>query len=277
MAETRNIYYDSCLELETYQLSGIVQKFPNHFHSFYVIGFIEGGGRHLWCKGQEYDLNAGDMILFNPEDSHCCAPVGDAPLDYRAVNISKERMEQLWKEITGRPGSPRFSNNVLKNCPLTEGVSALYRCVVERAPELEREEACYWLMEQLFLDYTVPSSDTPEKGGSPEIQALCRLIETRYHTNITLDEMAQAAHISKTGVLRLFTKEKGVTPYRYLQSVRIQHAKELLERQIPLHEAAYASGFSDQSHFTNYFKEFTGVTPGQYQRIFQNLGEEETR
>ena len=33
-------------------------------------------------------------------------------------------------------------------------------------------------------------------------------------------------------------------------------------------EAAAMTGFADQSHFTNYFKDFIGLTPKQYQRIF---------
>ena len=73
--EQRHVHYDRDLELEAYQLSGIVQKFPNHFHECYVIGFVEGGKRHLWCKNQECDVSAGDLILFNPRDNHCCAPV----------------------------------------------------------------------------------------------------------------------------------------------------------------------------------------------------------
>lgn len=43
------LYYDADLQIEAYHLYGIVQKFPNHFHDSYVIGFIEGGKRHLWC------------------------------------------------------------------------------------------------------------------------------------------------------------------------------------------------------------------------------------
>ena len=43
--EQRHVYYDRDLEIEAYNLGGIVQKFPNHFHEFYVLGFIEGGKR----------------------------------------------------------------------------------------------------------------------------------------------------------------------------------------------------------------------------------------
>ncbi len=33
-----------------------MQKFPNHFHDYYVIGFIEKGKRHLSCKNKEYSI-----------------------------------------------------------------------------------------------------------------------------------------------------------------------------------------------------------------------------
>ena len=41
--EQRRSYYDKDLKIEAYNLSGVVQKFPNHFHEYYVIGFVEGG------------------------------------------------------------------------------------------------------------------------------------------------------------------------------------------------------------------------------------------
>ena len=49
--EQRHIFYDSCLGIEAYQLSGIVQKFPNHFHECYVIGFIEAADPSTICRG----------------------------------------------------------------------------------------------------------------------------------------------------------------------------------------------------------------------------------
>ena len=48
--EQRHIYYDPDLKIEAYNLIGIVQKFPNHFHECYVIGFVEGGCRHLGAR-----------------------------------------------------------------------------------------------------------------------------------------------------------------------------------------------------------------------------------
>ena len=38
--EQRHVYYDRDLDIEAYNLSGIVQKFPNHFHEYYVIALL---------------------------------------------------------------------------------------------------------------------------------------------------------------------------------------------------------------------------------------------
>ena len=124
--EQRRVYYDKDLKIEAYNLSGVVQKFPNHFHEYYVIGFVEGGKRHLWSRNKEYDVSAGDLILFNPRDNHYCAPIDGEPLDYRAVNIDPSVMEQAVREITGREFTPRFTRNVVYRSDITQSVSALY-------------------------------------------------------------------------------------------------------------------------------------------------------
>lgn len=141
--EQRHVYYDRDLEIEAYQLSGIVQKFPNHFHEFYVIGFVEGGRRRLWCNGQEYRLRAGDLVLFNPRDSHCCAPVGGELLDYRAVNIPAEVVSGAAKEIWGYNCAPRFTQSVVYQSELAASVGAVYDAILADAPKLQKEEAFF--------------------------------------------------------------------------------------------------------------------------------------
>lgn len=48
--EVRTVVYDDELHIEAYRFEGIVQPFPNHFHEYYVIGFMEDGERVLSCK-----------------------------------------------------------------------------------------------------------------------------------------------------------------------------------------------------------------------------------
>ena len=77
--ETRTVVYDGELRIEAYRFEGIVQPFPNHFHEHYVIGFVESGERCLSCRNREYIIGPGDILLFNPGDSHACVQSGGTP------------------------------------------------------------------------------------------------------------------------------------------------------------------------------------------------------
>ena len=266
--EQRHVYYDRDLDIEAYNLSGIVQKFPNHFHEYYVVGFVEGGRRHLWCKDREYDLSAGDLILFNPRDNHYCAPLNGEILDYRAVNINPDVMKKFTREITGQEYMPRFTCNVVYQSDITQSLGNLYKAIVERAPRLAREEALFFLLEQVLLEYSAPFDEAGITEPGPQIQTLCTYMEEHFSENITLDDLLSMTSFGKSYLLRAFTRQVGVSPYRYLQTIRLDRAKQFLQEGVPPIDAAMMAGFSDQSHFTNFFKEFIGLTPKQYQRIF---------
>lgn len=266
--EQRHAYYDRDLEIEAYHLSGIVQKFPNHFHEYYVIGFIEGGRRHLWCRNKEYDLSRGDLILFNPRDNHYCAPVNGELLDYRAANINPEVMLRLAKDIMGKDFTPHFSQNVVYQSDIAQSISTLYSAIVNDRPKIEKEEALYFLLEQILEEYTDSFEEADLSVPNPQIRTLCHYMEEHFEENVTLDDLLSMTNFGKSYLLRSFTKQVGVSPYRYLQTIRLDKAKKFLEQGIPPVEAAAMAGFSDQSHFTNFFKEFIGLTPKQYQKIF---------
>ncbi len=93
-------------------------------------------------------------------------------------------------------------------------------------------------------------------------------MEMHFKERIYLDQICRCAGLSKSTLLRAFTKSKGVTPYRYLETIRINEAKKLLAEGMTPVEAAIETGFSDQSHFSNYFNQFIGLTPGIYREIF---------
>lgn len=284
--EQRHVYYDRDLDIEAYNLSGIVQKFPNHFHEYYVIGFIEGGKRHLWCKGKEYDTSAGDLILFNPRDNHYCAPVNGELLDYRAVNIKPEVMSRAVKEITGEAYMPYFTENVVYKSDIAQSVQDLYRAVLNDAPLLEKEENLFFLLDQILREYASDFESADVLRPNRQIQSLCQYMEEHFAENVTLDDLLSMTDFGKSYLLRSFTRQTGVSPYRYLQTIRLDKAKRFLEEGIAPIDAAGMAGFSDQSHFTHFFKEFIGLTPKQYQRIFQDKekdsnetgeGEDETK
>ncbi|WP_280515616.1 helix-turn-helix transcriptional regulator [Cuneatibacter sp. NSJ-177] len=58
---------------------------------------------------------------------------------------------------------------------------------------------------------------------------------------------------SKYHFIRMFTREKGISPYRYIEYIKMTEAKKLLKAGEALLDITYQLGFSSQSHFTNFF------------------------
>jgi AraC-like DNA-binding protein len=83
---------------------------------------------------------------------------------------------------------------------------------------------------------------------------------------VSLDVLAQAVHLSKSHLVRLFRTQVGLPPHAYLLRLRISRACRLLAGGMPIAEAAHAAGFADQSHLTRHFKYYLGLTPGAYVR-----------
>lgn len=265
--ETRTVRYDEELRLEAYRFEKTSQPFPNHFHEYYVIGFVEQGERRLSCKNKEYRIGPGNIILFNPGDSHGCSQAGGRPLIYCAFNISKDVMLDIAKEVTGKRKLPGFSKNVVEDEEILIKLCALHRMVLSGASEFEKEETLLLLFSALISEYGMAFERCiPE--CREEIERACAFIKSGYAERISLEDICRAAALSKSTLLRAFTKSKGVTPYRYLEAVRISEAKKLLEQGVAPVDAAMQTGFSDQSHFTNFFNMFIGLTPGIYRDIF---------
>lgn len=265
--ETRTVVYDEGLRIEAYRLQGIVQPFPNHFHDHYVIGFVEGGERCLSCKNQEYRIEHGNIILFNPGDNHACAQSDSGTFDYRGLNIPKSVMTDLAEEVTGKRELPGFSQNVICDEEIACYLRLLHDMVMNGVSELGKEECLLFLISALIQVCGRPFEQcVPECRR--EIDKACEFIRCHYHERIYLEQICRYVGLSKSTLLRAFTKSVGITPYRYLETIRINEAKALLGQGIPPVEAAMRTGFSDQSHFTNYFNSFIGLAPGVYREIF---------
>lgn len=267
--EERLVFFDETLKIEAYWFKGIMQKFPNHFHEYYVIGFIESGTRKLSCKNKEYIIKTGDMMLFNPMENHTCEQMDNNSLDYRCINITKDVMQKIVFEITGIDYIPEFSQQVVYRSEQVLLLKNLHQMIVEKSSEFEKEELFYFLIEELLKEYTKPIQNS-ENRIDIEIQKVNLYIHQHFTELITLDTLSELSGLNKYTLIRSFTRHYAITPYQYLETLRINHAKKLLEDGVEPIEVAGIAGFTDQSHFTKFFKQFIGVTPKQYQNIFIN-------
>jgi len=94
--EKRFVKYDKELQIEAYWFQGILQKFPQHFHEYYVLGFVDKSGlRHMCYDNVDYYITTGDVLLFNPCVPHNCEPMDNDLLDLRCLNIKPEIMSQF--------------------------------------------------------------------------------------------------------------------------------------------------------------------------------------
>ena len=249
-AGTRTAVYDRALHVEAYIFDGVVQAFPNHVHEYYVIGLVERGERRLLCINREYSVGSGDVLVFNPGDSHSCTQSGGALL-YRALNIPRDVM------LAHLERSPHFAPNVLREPGIATAVPG-------------REAQCAGLLETLSSRYGERTGGTPHRD---EVERAREYIERNFAGHVTLDGICRAAGLSKSALLRAFTKSLGVTPHCYLESVRVGAARRILEQGAAPVEAANLCGFADQSHMTNCFGRLIGLSPGAYREIFSKDGD----
>ncbi|WP_150274374.1 helix-turn-helix domain-containing protein [Paenibacillus tepidiphilus] len=267
--EQRSIRADEALGLELYQFKGIKQNFATHFHDYYTIGCIEAGERIFVCNGQEHRLQPGDCMLINPFDKHSCEMVELAPLHFYSFNIGRESMGRLMQELSGCRSLPYFKVNALYTPEWGEAMQRLKLMIEQNRPEAVRKEAYKLLMQRLLAAYSQPAAAADRPEGNRKVQLVCRYLERHYDRNVTLDELSALAGLSKYHLLRLFTREMGIPPGRYQQNIRIGQARRMLVHGAMPLEAALGTGFTDQSHFTNYFKNMIGLTPKVYRDSFQ--------
>ena len=85
-------------------------------------------------------------------------------------------------------------------------------------------------------------------------------------------QLLEEIDVPERSLKRRFKAATGATLIEYLQNLRIEEAKRLLEQgELPIDEVSEAVGYLDISFFRRLFKRLTGLTPGQYRRMFQPL------
>jgi AraC family transcriptional regulator len=111
----------------------------------------------------------------------------------------------------------------------------------------------------------IPESFLPAAKDIPSnLLRVIRHIEKHLSELLTIDILATEAGASRFHFCRVFKKALGTTPMNFLLLMRIERARDLLRKNIPIATIAFKAGFSDQSNFNRHFKKVTGMTPTAY-------------
>jgi len=105
--------------------------------------------------------------------------------------------------------------------------------------------------------------------GDPVVIRAQTWIEQHHKEPVDYDRLARTCGVSRRSLERRFRKATGETPLGYLQQVRVEAAKRLLEEGgRSFDEITYGIGYEDVSFFRKVFIRLTGLRPKEYQQRF---------
>ncbi len=121
---------------------------------------------------------------------------------------------------------------------------------------------------QLHSGTSSPAQGQTGGLSANQLKLVFAFVESRLGSDITLDEMAGVASLSRFHFARAFKKSVGEPPYAYVLRQRIERAKHLLTTtKLQVSEVANATGFKTASHFVRAFQQATGTSPGVFRRM----------
>lgn len=125
-------------------------------------------------------------------------------------------------------------------------------------------------IEELIISI-IHGADETEKNKNINSDTRKAFSELRSKINLTynedwdVDKMAAEVNLSSSRFYKIYKEIFGISPKKYLQEIRIEHAKTLLlQNKYMIKEIAEMTGYKNQYHFIRQFKEYTGTTPGKY-------------
>jgi AraC family transcriptional regulator len=128
------------------------------------------------------------------------------------------------------------------------------------------------LARALVNDYAFrrPSPRIYRGGLTPaRLRKVVELVHARMDSDLSLEELANAAGLSITHFSQMFRQSTGQSPHQFVLQHRIERAKEMLRAaENRVLDVAVACGFKSQEHFARVFRSVCGASPTEYRREF---------
>ena len=233
----------------------------NHMELFYIVG---GKGQFL-IEDQLYPVNASNLVVINPNVTHTEVSLNAQPLEYIVLGIDGIEL------AAGGSANGQFS--ILDHFESAE-VSSCLRNIL-REMELKNtgyEDVCQAFMEILIIrlmrsiELAVPT-DPHLVTGNRQCATVKRYIDLHFKEPLTLEQLAEEAHMNKFYLSHSFKQEYGISPINYMLSRRLDESKYLLaETDLSMSQISQLLGFSSLSYFSQLFRKTQSVSPREYRQ-----------
>lgn len=266
-------YHDELVELPNWEG-------PFHWHPDFEIATAASGVLEYQVGQQHITLEAGDSIFVNGNMLHRVRQLsGDTPDPIPIIIFSGVALAPEHSTIYQKYIHPIAQCNSLpfvvfrhensSHSEINRLIQDTYRCLNEQAQcyEMAVQRNISRIFEYLFchLDGFPKSEATRiQLKSQVRLQKMLTYIYEHYHQTVTLEEIAHAAHISRSEAGRCFHTYMGCSPVDALIQYRLQTARRLLsDKTLTLQAISSACGFHSVNYFSRKFKQAYGHSPRQ--------------
>lgn len=214
-------------------------SYPLHNHvSVLTLGFVLDGVIELVTDGGAGVYQANDAFVILPYSPHCI----NAKSSYTLLSLC------VSSGMLAGPEAEKAASGI---------ATFLHDALGQPVMEAKISQALQGLIPVCRM---MPAQEKTAVSG------LKTQLEQHPERRYNVEDMAEAAFLSKYHLIRVFRREVGLTPHQFQIQNRIRKARKLLEQSVPAAEAALAAGFCDQSHFIRHFQKIVGLTPAGYRQ-----------
>jgi AraC-like DNA-binding protein len=240
---------------------------PQQFHEQYEIGLVTAGAARFSRKGSRDVVAAGQFVLLQPGEPHAVDVPATGACSFSVLYVPVALMADAYRTLCRSRDDAYFPALAVTDRALRGAYGRLLPAL-ERGGTLLGSQS---VLGEFLVALIARHAHARSLARQPRLtrRAVDRVrdhLRSRFADEVSLDELAAEAHVSKFHLVRLFRQQVGMTPHAYQLALRLAFAKRLLREGEAPGAVAHRAGFYDHSHFAAYFRRCVGMKPEQYRR-----------